>query len=288
MIKIVKNKRNEAVLLLIFSSILWSLGGVFIKLVQWNPIAIAGMRSLISTIFIVSVVRKVKLDFSKDMILGALAYTATVILFVSATKLTTSANAIMLQYTAPIFVAFLSYVILEEEIEKVDWITIVVVFFGMILFFVGKLETKNLLGNLFAILSGITFALIAIYMRKQKDKSPIESIILGNIITAIVSIPFMLQSMPSKMSWLGLLLLGTIQLGLPYILYSKAIKSVTAIEAVLIPVIEPLLNPVWTFIVLNERPGIWAIIGGFIVLMAITLNQVYKLKMKNKETEVAV
>jgi len=267
---------------------LWSLGGVFIKLVQWNPIAIAGMRSLISTIFIVSVVRKVKLNFSKDMILGALAYTATVILFVSATKLTTSANAIMLQYTAPIFVAFLSYVILEEEIEKVDWITIVVVFFGMILFFVGKLETKNLLGNLFAILSGITFALIAIYMRKQKDKSPIESIILGNIITAIVSIPFMLQSMPSKMSWLGLLLLGTIQLGLPYILYSKAIKSVTAIEAVLIPVIEPLLNPVWTFIVLNERPGIWAIIGGFIVLMAITLNQVYKLKMKNKETEVAV
>ncbi|KRQ85804.1 threonine and homoserine efflux system [Caloramator mitchellensis] len=272
--------RNRAVLFLVLSSILWSLGGVFIKLVQWNPIAIAGMRSLISAIFLIVVVRKVKFNRSKDQIICALTYAATVILFVSATKLTTAANAIMLQYTAPIFVAFLSYIVLKEKVEKIDWITIFIVFLGMILFFIGKLETKNFLGNLLSILSGITYALLAIYMRKQKDKSPEESLIIGNLITAVISIPFMLQSMPSKMSWLGLLLLGTIQLGLPYLLYAKAIKHITAIEAVLIPVIEPLLNPLWTFLVLNERPTPWALLGGFVVLSAITFNQVYKLKRR--------
>lgn len=276
------NERKGAIILLILSSILWSLGGVFIKLVNLNPIAIAGFRSIISAIFIILVTRRFKFDFSKDQIICAIFYSLTVFLFVGATKLTTAASAIMLQYTAPIYVAFLSYALLKERILMIDWISSFFVIIGMLLFFIGKLSFNNLLGNLLAILSGISFAGLAIFMRKQKDKSPIDSIIIGNILTGIVALPFSFNKVPDKFSIFGLILLGTIQLGLPYMLYSRAIKSINAFEAVLIPVIEPILNPIWTLIVLNERPTVWTIFGGTIVLLSVTLNQIYKINTAKK------
>lgn len=270
--------RNKAIFLLVVSSLLWSLGGVFIKLVKINPIAISGLRSLISALFIMIVTRRFKMNFTKDQIIGSIFYAGTVILFVSATKLTTSANAIMLQYTAPIYVAFFSYGLLKERILPIDWISMIIVIFGMILFFIGKISYSGMVGNVLAILSGITFAGLAIYMRRQKDTSPIDSIIIGNIFTFIVCIPFIPWGGIDRNSVLGLLFLGTIQLGVPYILYSIAIRSITAFEAVLIPVLEPILNPVWTFLVLGEKPNFWAIIGGTIVILAVTLNQIYKIK----------
>jgi len=272
------NEREKAILLLIISSILWSLGGVLIKLVNWNPIAIAGSRSIVSALFIIIVTKRIKIEFTKDQLICSFFYALTVILFVSANKLTTSANAIMLQYTAPIYVAFLSYAFLKEKIYPIDWISIIFVMIGMILFFIGKVTFNGLLGNFVAILSGVTFAALAIFMRRQKDRSPIDSIIIGNIFTAIISIPYMFKGRPDNLSLLGILLLGTIQLGLPYILYSIAIKSITAFEAVLIPVIEPILNPIWTFLVLGEKPTVWAILGGIIVLSSVTVNQIYKLR----------
>jgi drug/metabolite transporter (DMT)-like permease len=108
------------------------------------------------------------------------------------------------------------------------------------------------------------------FMRKQRNESPLESILLGNIITALVGVPFMFQSMPDVKSWVGLVVLGVVQLGTPYILYSIAIKNVTALEGVLIPVIEPILNPIFVFIVAGEVPGPWALIGGSIVLFFVT------------------
>jgi drug/metabolite transporter (DMT)-like permease len=141
----------------------------------------------------------------------------------------------------------------------------------MVLFFMDDIEMKSILGNIIAIISGITFAAVVLLMRKQKNESPLESILLGNLLTAIIGVPFMFQSVPSSSSWVGLILLGTIQLGLPYILYAKAIKSVTALEAVLIPVIEPIVNPIWVFLLLGEVPGRWSILGGIVVLVAVTL-----------------
>jgi len=108
-------------------------------------------------------------------------------------------------------------------------------------------------------------------MRKQKDESPIESTLLGNILTAIIGLPFMLNSSPTGSSWIGIVLLGTVQLGLSYILYSIAIKEVTALEAILIPIIEPILNPIWVFLAMGEAPGRWAFIGGVIILASVTL-----------------
>lgn len=263
-------ERSKALILLIITSVLWSLGGILIKLVSWNPVAIAGMRSAIAALLMLAVIKKPKLKFSLNLIFGAIAYSGTVLLFVIANKMTTAANAILLQYTAPIFVALFGAWFLKEKTMWIDWVTIVFVFGGMLLFFMDKVSSGGVWGNIIAIVSGIFFAGTAMFMRRQKDESPLESIFLGNILTALISLPFMFQSMPDAKSWAGLLALGVVQLGLSYILYSIAIKNVTALEAVLIPVIEPVLNPVWVYLVIGERPGQWSLIGGGVVLLFVT------------------
>lgn len=272
------NEHNKSILLLIITAILWSSGGLLIKIVQWNPIAIAGGRSTIALCFISLVTRKFKIKFTPVKIAGGIAYTATVILFVLSNKLTTAANAILLQFTAPIYVALFASWFLNEKMSRIDIISIVLVMSGIVLFFIDKLTTGNLVGNFTAILSGIAFAWLVLLLRKQKNESPIESIILGNLFTAVISIPFMIGPLPSTESFIGLFLLGTIQLGVSYILYSKAIKHVTAIEAILLPVVEPLLNPLWVLIFLHEKPGGWALVGGTVVILSITLRSVITLK----------
>jgi drug/metabolite transporter (DMT)-like permease len=272
------DEHNKSILLLVITAILWSSGGLLIKIVQWNPVAIAGGRSIIAFCFITIVTRKFRIKFTPVKIAGGIAYTATVILFVLSNKLTTAANAILLQFTAPIYVALLAHWFLNEKMSRLDILSIFMVMSGIVLFFIDKLTTGSLIGNLTAILSGVAFAWLVLLLRKQKSESPIESIILGNLFTAVIAIPFMIGPLPTSESLIGLFLLGTVQLGVSYILYSKAIKHVTAIEGILIPVVEPLLNPIWVLIFLNERPGSWAIIGGTVVILSITIRSLITLK----------
>jgi len=264
------NERSKAILLLAITAALWSLGGLLIKLVAANPLAISGARSAIASIILLIVLKRPKFSWSTAQIGAAIAYSATTILFVAANKTTTAANAIILQFTAPIYVAVLSSWFLKEKTKLMDWITIFIVMCGMGLFFIGSLSTGGLWGNIFAAVSGVSFALFTIFMRMQKDDSPLESVLLGNLITSIIGLPFLHSSLPDATGWIFLVILGVVQLGLPYVLYSAAIKKATALEAVLIPVIEPILNPVWVFLILGEVPGIPALIGGAIVLIAIT------------------
>lgn len=261
---------KKAVVFLIITALLWSAGGLLIKLVNWNPVAIAGGRSLIAAIVMLTVIRKPRMKFSKYMVLGAITYAGTVILFVISNKLTSAANAILLQYTAPIYIALFGTFILKEKTKLLDWITIIIVLMGMFLFFIEKLSAGNMLGNILAILSGICFAFLAIFMRKQKDESPIESVFWGNVLTALIGIPFMvINGLPDTRSLFGILLLGAVQLGFPYILYSVAMKYVTALEGVLVPILEPVFNPIWVLLAVGEKPGVWALIGGTIVVAAI-------------------
>lgn len=270
------NEHRKAVLFLIATAVLWSLGGVLIKWVKLNPVAIAGMRSLISLTFILIVFRpKIKISWIK--IAGGLAYAGTVILFVSANKMTTAANAILLQYTAPVYVAMLGYWFLRERISRIDWVAIFLVLCGMVLFFLDKLSSGNMIGNIIAILSGVSFAWLVLLMRKQKEGSPLDSVIIGNFITALIGVPFAIGTSIDMNSWIGLILLGVVQLGLPYVLYAYAIKHVSAIEAILIPVIEPVLNPIWVLFVLGEVPGFWSIAGGIVVIGAVTLRSTAQL-----------
>ena len=274
------SSKSKAIILLICTAILWSKGGFLIKLIDWHPVAIAGGRSIIAALIMWAYVKKPKFTWSNIQIMGAVAYALTVILFVIANKLTTAANSILLQYTGPIYVALFSYWFLKEKITAIDWITILTVILGMTLFFIEKLSSDGILGNFIAILAGIAFAGLALCLRKQKDGSPLESLILGNILTGIIGLPFIIDSgIPSQQSIIALLVLGIFQLGLPYILYSKAIKHVSALDAVLIPVLEPILNPLWVFLLLGESIGMWPMIGGAIIIVAITTRSIlYKTK----------
>lgn len=250
---------------------LWSLGGILIKSVNAHPLAISGVRSAIASVVFLLVLGKPKITRSAAQIGAAVSYVGTVMFFVIATKKTTAANAIFLQYTAPIYVALLSSWLLKEKTRILDWVTVFIVIGGMTLFFLDNLSTTGILGNIFAVASGVSFALQTIFLRMQKDGSPWESIFLGNILTAIIGLPFLSVSWPSYSGWIDLFILGVVQLGISYILYAKAIKHTPALEAILIPVIEPILNPVWVALFLGERPGPWSIVGGIIVLTTITL-----------------
>jgi drug/metabolite transporter (DMT)-like permease len=269
-----REERYKAIGFLIVTAVLWSSGGLLIKMISWNPIAIAGVRSAIAALVLLVFLRHPRITWSSAQIGGAIAYTVTVILFVSANKLTTAANAILLQYTSPIYVALFGTWFLEERATWLDWITIFAVIGGMGLFFLDDLTAGGFWGNVCAISSGVTFACLVLFMRKQKNDSPLESIFLGNILTALVGLPFMFKAMPSASSWVGLILSGVLQLGLSHVLYSAAIKHVAALEAILISFIEPILNPLWVLLIMGEAPGPWALVGGFIVLASVTIRYV--------------
>jgi drug/metabolite transporter (DMT)-like permease len=264
-----KSEHFRALSLLVITAVLWSSGGLLIKSVDWHPLAISGARSFIAAVVIRLAFRRQPIGFGKIQVVGALGYVATVMLFVSATKLTTAANAIVLQYTAPIWVALFGAWFLKEKTTALDWLTIGLVFGGMLLFFQDQMETGHLLGNLLAVASGMSMTVMALSMRKQKDGSPFGSVLLGNLLAFIGGLPFMLDGGPGLAGWLAIVLLGVFQLGISYVLYSVAIKHVTALEATIITMIEPVLNPIWVFLLLGEVPGPWSLAGGAIILAAI-------------------
>lgn len=265
------NRHQKAILYMICTALLWSSSGFLIKWVDWNPAAIAGVRSGIAALVMLAYCRRPKFTWSAVQIGGALAYAVTVILFVVATKLTTAANAILLQYTAPIYVAVFSFWFLGERITRFDWVTIALTIGGMVLFFQDNLSFSGWWGNMAAIGSGAAFAALCLFTRKQKHESSLESLLLGNLLTTLVGLPFVFQgTAPGVQGWIALAVLGIFQLGLSYILYAKAMKELTALEGILIPVIEPVLNPLWVFFLLDEVPGSKAVIGGLVILVAVT------------------
>lgn len=271
---------TRAVGLLLLASLCWSLGGLLIKYVQWPPLAVAGGRGLIAALFLIAVIRPRRWRFSRLQWIAAGAYAACTITFVLATKLTTAANAILLQYTAPVWIALLSAWLLGEKTQRSDWLTILVVLGGMTLFFAEDgLSFAHAGGNVVAALSGVAFATMTLAMRKQKDGSPAESIILGNLLAFAAGLPWILTAptLPAD-GWAALVTLGVVQLGVSYWLYARAIKHVTALEAVIIPVIEPILNPIWVQLRFGERPSPLALVGGLIVLGAVTLRAVHSLR----------
>ena len=263
-------QRSKALLFLVCTAVLWSLGGLLIKSIEWSPMAIAGVRSIFAATLMLVYYRRLDFTWSLPQIGGAVGYAGTVILFVSATKMTTAANAIILQYTAPVYTAILGALFLKEKTTRADWLTIAVVFGGMGLFFLDKLTAGNIVGNILAILSGVTFSLMLIFLRHQRKDNPFQSLILGNLLTALVCLPFIIGSTPGLTNWGIALVLGIFQLGVSYILYAEAVKHVRALDAIMVPIIEPILNPVWVLIFLGEVPGPWALLGGIIVLGAVS------------------
>ena len=269
--------RKNAILMLLFAGVLWSLGGLLIKSIPWHPLAISGLRGGIAAIVIYAFSKDRKIIITYEKLFAACFYTLVVTLFVVANKLTTAGNAILLQYTAPVYVALFGYMFLGEKSTFIDWITIFILLGGLTLFFLDDLSFDGYLGNALAILSGMSFAALTISLRKQKNHNPSDSILLGNILTLIIGLPLIISETSFNLhSIILILILGTIQLGVPYILYTTAIKHVTALDAIIFPVIEPILNPILVFFILGETLGPWAFLGGALVLGSVVLRGLLK------------
>ena len=262
--------RLYAVVLLVLCAVLWSTGGILIKWIAWPALAIAGMRSGIAAVVLLLALREWRGPWSWWHVSGALAGAASMLGFVVATKLTTAANAIFLVYTAPLYVALLSAWVLREPLRGADWLTLLLVLLGMGCFCGEQLTPEGWVGNLCALGSGLALAWLVVCLRKHAATSPLTILLFANVLVTVAGAPFMFTTMPDPVSWGALLVAGVVQLGVSTVLYGKAIPHVRAIEAVLIPVIEPVLNPVWVWLLVGEMPSGWALLGGAIVVGAVT------------------
>ena len=260
------------ILAMMATAFLWSIAGLFIKIIDWNPLTIAGFRSLIASLVILLYLKRPKFHLSFPQVAAALANAATMLLFVSANKTTTSANAILLQYTGPIFTAFIGTILLKERVRIEHWIAFPLVAAGTIAMFMDKLGGGQTFGNVLAVLSAIAFSFYFVFMRMQKDGSPLESILLSHWLVAgigiVASIFIPIPSISLKAVG-AVAVLGFFQVGVSAILFTAAIKRISAISASLIAVIEPVFNPVWVFLALGEAPGPNAIIGGLLIVASV-------------------
>ncbi len=280
------NDQTKGVIFLIAAAAFWSFGGLWIKLISFDSLVIAGGRSAIAAVMIALLARGASWKKPTPAVwFGAIAYAGTVLLFVTATKLTTAANAILLQYTAPIHVALLSPWLLNERITRIDWLTVAAVMVGMSFFFLDQLSADGMAGNLLAIVSGVFFALTVIALRR--DHAPgaaLQMVLFGNILTALIGLPFAVGAVPQGNDLLYLALLGVVQLGLGYILFVRGVGKVSAIEGALIPMLEPLLNPVWVMLFYGERPSLLSLLGGAFVIAAVTGRGIYLARKKAYRT----
>jgi drug/metabolite transporter (DMT)-like permease len=260
---------KRAILCVAAAAVLWSTGGLFIKLAPMPALAVACGRSLVAAIFYLAILRP---DLRKARVTTALAYAACIVTFVSATKLTTSANAIFLQYTGPAYVLLLGPWLLDEPFRAIDGVCVALSLAGMSLFFVGKVEAGQATGNALAVLSGVFFAFTVVLLRrdaKRGQNDALPSTTLGNLVAALCTLPWALHAPISGRGALVLLYLGVVQLGIAYLLFIKGVRHVPAGEASLVSMLEPVLNPLWVYLGYGESPGRWAIAGGAIVVAAV-------------------
>jgi drug/metabolite transporter (DMT)-like permease len=266
-----KTKLAGAIAMLL-TALLWSAGGLAIKMADWNPFAIAGARSLLASLMILVWLRRPEFTFSMPQIAAAVANALTMLFFVIANKTTTAANAILLQYTAPVFTAFIGAWLLKEKTRPEHWVSIVFIMAGMAIMFADKIGGGGATGDAIALLSAVTFSLYLVFIRMQKNASPLESILLSHwIVAGVCLFASFFQPLPqlSAKSAAAILVLGILQIGIPSFLIVYALKRISALSANLIAVAEPVLNPLWVFLFLGERPGLNTLVGGAIIIASV-------------------
>ena len=278
------SERRKALLFILLAAVLWSTSGVLVKVIDWQPMAILAGRSLFASLIFLVYLRRIPTKWTRWKILAAAASIMTQFLFVTSTKLTTAANAIFLQYTAPIYIVLLAFWFLHEKPSRADWGSMFIIFLGLLLFFGDKLSTNGFYGNILAVLSGVTSALMIVSFRAQKDGAPEESVLIASLIMALFGFPFVLKEAWTVTNWLIIAFLGLFQIGLAFVFFTKAIKHVPALEANLVGTLEPVLNPVWVFLFLGESMGSFALFGGLIVLGGVAFSAISSARAA-KETE---
>lgn len=273
-------KHRDGSLLIFIAAVMWSFGGLAAKILTWNAFSIACIRGLIAFVVILIYRGRTRISFSKSTILSAISLTLTTTLFMLANKLTTSANAIVLQYSAPVFILLFSFVFQKYVPSRKDVIAVSLTLFGISLFFVDRLQTGYWLGDFIGVLSGVSFAGV-FFANRLPNANPVDASLLGNLFS-IFLLPFLFFDRNfltfSTLNWTVILLMGALQLGIPYILFSLGIKRTSAVKSSVIATIEPILNPIWVFIAVGEVPGTLSLFGGAIVLITIAIYNITKTK----------
>lgn len=279
-------KTGIARLLVIAAAILFSTGGAGIKAAAFSGVQVSAVRSGIAAIVLMLFVRG-RLNLSVPVLGVGLVYGATLTLFVLGTKLTTAANAIFLQSTYPLYVLLLSPLLLGERISRRDILYLAGVGAGLVLCVTGRpaataMAPNPTLGNVFAMLSGLLWAITLLGLRYvERDatgrRPALTAVIAGNTFASLAALPFA-WPMPnaSPAEWATIVYLGVFQIGLAYIFLTRAVGRLPALEVSLLLLLEPVLNPMWAWLVRGERPGTWAIAGGIIIIVVTAIKSGYQ------------
>jgi drug/metabolite transporter (DMT)-like permease len=278
------------------AALLWSTGGLFIKWTTLSAFELTWGRSLLAALTVAFFTRREGFRLNTMTVLTSLLYAGLLLLFVVATKLTTAANAIFLQYTAPIYVLILEPLFYKEKFRRADLIAVAACICGMSLFFVGKLRPQDVKGNLAALASGLFFAFYILLLRHPHSQrvNRASSVIYGNLLLVIIA-TFVIFYTPASLAALehismrdagSVLYLGVVQIGVAYTLFTLGMaRGVRSLDAAIVGYIEPVLNPLWVFLFLGERPSTWALIGGAIIIAAVTSHTIWGASRSAKELQ---
>ena len=280
-------KENKAMLEMLLCAALWSIAGIFMKFLPWNGLAVASLRSLLAglTIAIYMVLSNRRFVIEKKTLLSGILTGCVYTCFACANKLTPAATAIVLQFTSPVFIVIFSALFFRKKIKRADLITVLITLGGIALFFFDRLETGYLFGNLVAIAAGMFMAGMYMAVGNLEGDERFTAITIGQAFTFLVGLPAVIATKPvfnlTTVSCIAVL--GVFQLGISYILYVKASLYCPPLACCLLGAVEPLLNPVWVMIFDGETPGAFALVGGVIVIVAVTAWSIWDGKQKEAE-----
>jgi DME family drug/metabolite transporter len=260
---------RRGALLVLGAALLWSTGGLGVKALADPPLKVAFFRSGFAAAALLLLLRPRWPRFTLAFAVALVSYSACLITFVVATKWTTAANAIFLQYSGVVWVLLLSPILLHEPFRRRDAAAIAAALGGMALFFVGKFHSGGA-GDAMAMLSGVFFAGLVIALRSERDAGAEAAVTYGNVLACAALLPFVAGDLSlTTRSTAILTFLGVFQIAGAYVLFVRGLNYVTATQASLFGMLEPVANPIWVFLFLGERPGVFALAGGAIVLAAI-------------------
>ena len=279
-------EKRKGELLMLACAVMWSISGIIIKYIDWSPFTIAGARSLISAVVVVVFMMATKLKpvVNRNSVISGVFLSGCITCFVVANKLTTAANAIVLQYIAPVFVLIITAVFLKQKLKKMEIGVVAFTFGGIVLFFLGEISFGGMLGNFVAIFSGLCMAICFIVNGTIEIDARMTGILVAHLITAAIGIPLGLvtyNTVVTSQDLILILILGVVQLGIPYVLYAMAASRISPLSCSLIGMIEPLLNPIWVAVFYGEIPGLFALIGGVVVIVSVVVYNVWDEKQSS-------
>jgi len=276
------NRLTQARLQVLAAALLFSVGGAGIKACALTSWQVASFRSGIAAVAVWLMMPEARRGWTRSVALVSLFYAATVLLFVLANKLTTSANTIFLQSTAPLYILMLAPWLLHERSRPFDLVVIALLAVGLSMFFIGseqplRTATNPVLGNILAATAGVTWAFTIMGLRKlgraEGGTASVSAVVVaGNLLAFLVALPFALPVHQARpVDWAIVSGLGVVQIGVAYVFLTRAMRDVPALEASVLLLLEPALNPLWSWIVHGERPGPWSNAGGVLILGATAL-----------------